>query len=248
VINQENLEISLIIPIYNEEVLVKDALLECLKLLSEKFYNYEIIIIDDGSRDKSLQIIEEYFNSNPNIRIEKNHVNLNQGISVQRGLKMAKFKWVTFNGIDFPLSITELSTVLSEAHYNSDIIVFERKKYLGATKWRLLTSNINILLRFILFPRLSSGFNDMNFTQVYRKEIIDLIMPLAKSPAFTTPEMLFRAKLKNLRIVKVKSKFHERKHGTGSLGKLHDILWTIYDMIRFRYLLWVGIEKHGKTK
>jgi glycosyltransferase involved in cell wall biosynthesis len=246
--SHSNLEISLIIPIYNEEVLVKSALDQCLFMLKEKFIRYEVIIIDDGSRDRSLSIIEENFSSDPNIRIEKNFVNLNQGISVQRGLKMAKYDWISFNGIDLPLSINELASALESKSAAADVIVFERKKYSGATKWRLLTSNVNIILRSFLFPFLSNGFRDMNFTQVYKKSIIDYVMPLAKSPAFTTPEMLFRAKINSLKIVCVNSDFQERKHGSGSLGKIHDILWTIYDMFRFRYLLWVGIEKHGKTK
>ena len=73
-------------------------------------------------------------------------------------------------------------------------------------------------------------------------------MPLAKSPAFTTPEIIMRARISGLNIQLRDAVFHARQNGESSLGKLHDILWTIYDMVRFRQLIWMGLETHGKVK
>lgn len=239
--------ISIIIPLYNEEVLVKSALEDCLLKLETDFEDFELILIDDGSRDHTVKIIEENFSNHPRIRFEQNLINLNQGISVQRGFKMASKEYVVFNGIDLPLDIKELKTILAEER-DFDVLVLERIRYSGATQWRLITSNVNILIRKILFHNLTASFLDMNFTQIYRRDILDRIMPLAKSPAFTTPELIMRAKINNLNVRTRAMTFNERKHGKGSLGKLHDILWTIYDMFRFRYLLWIGIDIHGKVK
>lgn len=239
--------LSLIIPIYNEEVLVYDAIKECLTKLEQNFEDFELIIVDDGSKDNTSKIIQENFSNNPHIVFCQNYVNLNQGISIQRALIIASKDYISHNGIDLPLNVNDLKDTLDQCD-DFDIIVFQRVQYTGATKWRKLTSNINITLRKILFPKLSSGIDDMNFTQVYPKKIIHQIMPLAKSPAFTTPEIIMRAKLLGCKMHLKELVFHARQHGRGSLGKLHDILWTIYDMVRFRILIWVGINKHGRIK
>lgn len=239
--------LSLILPLYNEEVLLESALNYCIEVLENDFEDYEIILIDDGSKDQTMNILTEKFSHLPKIKIHQNYVNLNQGISVQRGWKIAEKEFVLFNGIDLPLDLKLVKNIIEE-NQEYDVIVLERSIYEGATQWRLITSNINFWIRKLLFPNLTRGFKDMNYTQIYRKSVIDSILPLAKSPAFTTPEMIIRARLNDLKIVQKMISFQERKHGTGSLGKLHDILWTIYDMCRFRYLLTIGIQKHGIVK
>lgn len=244
---KSNNSLSLILPLYNEETLLESALNYCIDVLQNDFEDFEIILIDDGSKDRTLSILQAKFAQYPFIKIHQNFVNLNQGISVQRGWKIADKDFVLFNGIDMPLDLKEVKSILDELN-EYDVIVLERSIYQGATQWRLITSNVNFWIRKLLFPVLTSGFKDMNYTQIYKKSIIDSIMPLAKSPAFTTPEMIIRARINGLRIVQKMITFNERKHGTGSLGKLHDILWTIYDMFRFKYLLTIGINKHGIVK
>lgn len=239
--------LSLILPLYNEENLLETALNYCIEVLHNDFEDFEIILIDDGSKDKTLEILESKFAHLPFIKIHKNYINLNQGITVQRGWKIAEKEFVLFNGIDLPLDLKEVKKIIDE-NSNYDVIVLERSIYQGATQWRLITSNVNFYIRKLLFPILTSGFNDMNYTQIYKKSVIDSILPLAKSPAFTTPETIIRARLNELKIIQKMITFNERKHGTGSLGKLHDILWTIYDMVRFKYLLFIGIKKHGIVK
>jgi glycosyltransferase involved in cell wall biosynthesis len=239
--------ISVIIPIYNEEKLVKTAIEDCLAKLEEDFEDFELVIIDDGSRDLTATILNENFSNHPHLVFIPNYINLNQGASVQRGLSIASKDYTVHNGIDLPLNIKELRSLLDDIK-DADALILQRKQYSGATNWRLLTSNINILIRTMLFPILSRGVKDMNFTQIYRRAILPQIMPLAKSPAFTTPEMILRAKSLGLKVETRDIQFHARTHGAGSLGKLHDILWTMYDMFRFRYLLWIGLQVHGKVK
>jgi glycosyltransferase involved in cell wall biosynthesis len=244
---KSNIGLSLVIPIYNEEKLVEEALRNCITQLDKDFTNYEIIVVDDGSKDNTSAILKEKFSSQANIVFLPNYINLNQGISVQRGFAIAQKEFVVFNGIDLPLAISEIRTLL-ESIGDADLLVLERKMYAGATSWRLVTSNVNFFIRKMLFPILTKGLKDMNFTQIYRQNIIKTVLPLAKSPAFTTPEMIMRGKINGFKVETRTIEFHARKHGSGSLGKLHDILWTIYDMFRFRYLLWIGLDVHGKVK
>lgn len=241
------ISVSVIIPVYNEEKLVKSAIEDCLRKLDADFEDYELIIIDDGSKDETAQIIKACFSGEPRLVFLPNYINLNQGASAQRGMAVASKDYTVHNGIDLPLDIKDLRALLDDIK-DADVLILQRRQYSGATNWRLFTSNINIFIRKLLFPLLTKGVKDMNYTQIYRRSILSAIMPLAKSPAFTTPEMILRAKTLGLKVETRDVVFHPRSHGSGSLGKLHDILWTIYDMFRFRYLLWIGLQVHGKVK
>lgn len=229
--------LSLIIPVYNEEKLIGPSLDHCISALNDSFENYEIILIDDGSKDNSFMILNNFQQKFHQIKVIQNNINLNQGISVQRGYSIAKNQYAVHNGIDLPLNPVVLKGLVDSMD-DIDVLILERKVYQGASLWRRITSKGNILMRRILFPVLTRGVHDMNFTQIYRKEIIPIVMPLAKSPAFTTPEMIFRAKLSNLKVKTIEIDFGARTVGKGSLGKLHDILWSFYDMVRFRFIMW----------
>jgi len=63
-------------------------------------------------------------------------------------------------------------------------------------------------------------------------------MPLAKSPAFTLPEMILRAIKLNLNVHAETVAYRSRPSGKGAFGKPHDVLWTLYDMLRFRLKVW----------
>jgi undecaprenyl-phosphate 4-deoxy-4-formamido-L-arabinose transferase len=90
-----------------------------------------------------------------------------------------------------------------------------------------------------LFPRLSRKTPVLNFTQIYRKRIIDQIVPLSRSPIFVWPELIYRAKLlsdSKWKNAKVKCRVENLRKG--AFGHPHDIIWGMYDMARFRIRLW----------
>jgi len=68
-------------------------------------------------------------------------------------------------------------------------------------------------------------------------------MPLAKSPAFAQAEMILRAKYQKARIKPIAVEYHARSSGRGALGGIHDILWSLYDMFRFRLITWKILGK-----
>lgn len=239
--------ISVILPVYNEEQIIEKAVATTYEILEADFIDFELILIDDGSKDRSGELMLTLKEKFPKIKLVPNYINLNQGVSIQRGLAIAKNEYIMHNGIDLPHNPRELKQLLEEMG-DCDLFVLQRNIYSGATTWRKIVSKLNIGLRRVLFPKFTSDITDMNFIQIYKKNIIKSVLPLAKSPAFTTPEMIFRAKHNGFKIITKHIDFEARTVGKGSLGKLHDIIWSTYDMFRFRYLLWIGLEKHGGTK
>jgi undecaprenyl-phosphate 4-deoxy-4-formamido-L-arabinose transferase len=227
--------ISYIIAGYNEEENIENAVLECYKYL-ENFHDFELILVDDASKDKTREIMDRLAKEKENINVLYNYVNLNFGTSVLRGLKFASKEFIIFNAVDLPLS-PALTGEIVNCMDDCDLLVLQRDKYIG-TAWRRIASIINGFLLRILFPKLIRGTPVLNFSQVFRRNIIDEILPLARSPIFVWPELIFRAKMKKLRVknkIVPLSLFKPRK---GSFGKPHDIIWGMYDMFRFRILSW----------
>lgn len=224
--------ISLVLPVYNEEDLVENAIRRYRDALSSDFEDFEIIIIDDGSNDQTGKIIDQYA-ENRQIKIIHNSRNLNYGMSIQKGIAAAKKDYVLPVSVDLALEPKDI-VWLAEKMHCLDLLVLERKLYSGATLWRRVVSKINRLMLHMFFPLVTVNLRDLNYTQICRRTVAPTITPLAKSPAFTLSEMILRAKYHKLRVGSVEVDYHARVKGKGALGKPHDIIWAVCDMFRFR--------------
>ena len=154
--------VSVILPIYNEEKIIENAVEITYKSLERDFIDFELILIDDGSKDKSSEIMIKLQKNFPKIKLIPNYINLNQGVSIQRGLAISQFDYIIHNGIDLPFNPTSLKVIVEEMG-EYDLFVLERNIYAGATLWRKIVSKLNITLRKLLFPKLTNDIVDINF-------------------------------------------------------------------------------------
>lgn len=95
-IKEEDCLVSVIIPIYNAERYLK----ECLEsVINQTYRNLDILLIDDGSKDQSLNICREYQEKDGRIRVVSKN---NEGVSAtrNRGIKEARGKWISFVDAD----------------------------------------------------------------------------------------------------------------------------------------------------
>jgi undecaprenyl-phosphate 4-deoxy-4-formamido-L-arabinose transferase len=236
--------ISLVIPVKNERNLLESTVRRCIKTLSRDFTDFELILIDDGSTDGTGDMMDELAKHEERIHVLHNNINLNVGISVQCGMAVATKDFVVHNAVDLPLSVEDIARSIHHMK-DCDILVLERKSYSGYTLWRWITSKVNRLLLRVMFGR--NDIHDMNFTQIYRRDIMQKLFPIARSPAFTTPEMILRAQCLGLRVKSVMVDYQPRTVGKGAFGKPHDILWSLYDMLRFRLKVWKKLSRDSKT-
>ncbi len=220
---------SLVIPIYNEEETVLATAETIVQNLNESAEDYELILINDGSSDRTGEILQSLARKYPQVKYHSNLVNLNVGIALQVGLQMATKDFVVHNGIDMPLATEDVTKVVELAR-SCDVLVLQRESYSGYTSWRWVCSKLNRALLRILFR---CPFSDLNFTQVYRRSVLSSIVPLAKSPAFTTPEMIIRARNQGYSVLAIPWKYQARAIGQGAFGRPHDLLWSLYDIFRF---------------
>ena len=232
--------VSFVMAGYNEERIVKQAVETVAQALDEAFERYEIILVDDGSRDGTLACMRACAEADPHVRVIENGVNLNYGAGVLRGLVAAKGDWVVYDAFDLEMDPRDFVRLFLAMDRKLDVVVYERETY-GAVAWRRFASLLNKGMLNLLFPRLMRGTPTLNHTQLFRTSVVRQIIPLSRSPIFFSPEMVFRAKLKGLAWDNQKVPWHSidgvRK---GAFGHVYDILWALTDMFRFRIRLWRG--------
>ena len=113
---------SIIIPAYNAERYIKQCLDSILQNSKESLSKTEIIVINDGSTDNTLKILESY-NQHKNIKI---HTTKNQGVSAARnfGISLAKGEWVTFIDADDTVNSNFSKVVSLVENSRSSFIIF----------------------------------------------------------------------------------------------------------------------------
>ena len=134
-------KVSIVIPVYNAEKYLK----QCLNsIISQTYHNIEIICIDDGSNDNSLNILKRYAEDDNRFIVLKQQ---NQGAAVARneGIKRAAGKYIIFLDSDDYFSIDLIDKNLNKAEkFNTDITIFKAVTFESETgKTRILNDEID---------------------------------------------------------------------------------------------------------
>lgn len=119
------MKISIVVPVYNVELYLE----ECLEsILKQNFDDYEIICVNDGSTDRSLEILQEFAVKSRKIRLINNPVNRGVSFSRNCGIRNSEGKYILFVDSDDMLCQGALEILSEEAdRWNPDIIYFDMK-------------------------------------------------------------------------------------------------------------------------
>lgn len=120
--------LSLIIPAFNEEARIGESLDKILAFSQSQPYFYEILIVDDGSRDQTVDVIRERFGSKDGFTIYQQPRNTGKGGAVKQGMLQARGDYVFFSDADLSVPIDTLSVFLAELESRSDVVIGTRQK------------------------------------------------------------------------------------------------------------------------
>src|SRR5215208_5885000 len=119
-------ELSIIIPAYNEEAVIGSTL-DCLQIyLSARPESYEIIVVDDGSQDKTVGSVQQSQKNNDSIRLLINEKNMGKGSSIQRGVLESRGQFVLFTDADLPYELDAIDGFLKALRDTCDLAVGSR--------------------------------------------------------------------------------------------------------------------------
>ncbi len=108
---QAPVSVSVIIPVFNEEESIAAVIKQIKKVMESTSYGYEIIAVNDGSADKS----EEILNGIPEIRVMNHPYNIGYGASLKTGITEAKNEWIVMLDADGTYPIDEIPQLLKYA-------------------------------------------------------------------------------------------------------------------------------------
>ena len=109
------LSLSIVIPIFNEGQALLSNLKEVESFLLKSNFNYELILVDDGSTDNSVAIIEKFISAQPSILLIKNNINRGKGFSLRAGIARATRKHILFMDADLSTPLSELGKFIDQA-------------------------------------------------------------------------------------------------------------------------------------
>jgi len=200
--NSKHNEVSVVIPAYNEEKRILPSLSQVIPWLAECFHDFEIIVVDDGSRDATLQVVASV--NCPKLRVLKNERNMGKGYSVLRGMASARMPLVLFTDSDLSTPIGELDAFLRYVDEGYDVVIASRRKPESRIKvlqpWyrQAMGKLFPLMVNFIVLP----GFRDTQCGfKLFRKRVLDAILPRQRLTGFAFDvELLFLARKFGYRI------------------------------------------------
>jgi glycosyltransferase involved in cell wall biosynthesis len=230
------LSLSVVFPAYNEIGNIERTLPQAIAELREQVGRFEVIVIDDCSKDATYETAQAIARDYPEVRLYKNEVNLRQGATLARGFTMATMDLVTHNAMDYPFHFSDLPVLLEhfEETPPADVVVASRKTYPGTTAPRRFVSWTNRALIRALF---GTTIEDYNFIQIYRRDFLQSTQTISTATSFLTPEKIIRAHAEGLRVVEVVVDYHRREVGTPSSANAKNIKQALRDMARLRWAL-----------
>lgn len=119
--------LSIIIPAYNEQKRLKDTLDKVYSYLGVQKYQWEVIVVDDGSCDKTQEaILNSDLNSGGKLLLLKNERNKGKGFSVKKGILAAKGEYILFSDADLSTPIEEFDELFLHIQSGYDIVIGSR--------------------------------------------------------------------------------------------------------------------------
>jgi len=108
--------LSIVIPAYNEERRLPQTLRQVLDWLARGTFSFrEVIVVDDGSRDGTARVVQEFAQADACLRLARNPGNRGKGYAVRNGVLEAKGEWILYTDADLSTPITEIDKLCRAA-------------------------------------------------------------------------------------------------------------------------------------
>jgi glycosyltransferase involved in cell wall biosynthesis len=228
-------EISVFFPCYNEAKNIENTVTKAISVLNDTAKKWEIIIVDDGSKDETGNVALKIQKKYPsNIKIITHNPNRGYGAALKSGLYNSKYELIAFTDSDGQFDFSELTKFIEKKKQtNADIVI---GYYLArqVSKAVILSSKIWEVVVFLLFGLKVTDI-DCGF-KLISKKVIDKIPPLeAERGAFISSEFLIKSKKTGFKIVELGVHHYPRKEGQATGRQLKVIIKSFTDLFSLWY-------------
>jgi dolichyl-phosphate beta-glucosyltransferase len=200
-------ELSIVIPCYNEEQRLPRTIEQIERHFDGKQVSYELILVDDGSRDGTRMIMDSAAERNPAVRLEALPQNRGKGRALAEGVAAARGAEILVTDADLSTPIEELDKLRAELRKGAGVAIGSRalkesRVEVSQPIYRVLMGKaFNLLVQVVLLPGIwdtQCGF------KLFRADVAhDAFAALTTDGFGYDPEVLYRAKRRGVRIAEV---------------------------------------------
>jgi glycosyltransferase involved in cell wall biosynthesis len=224
-----SVEISAVIPAYNEEANLEQSVGRMATALEANARGFEIIVVDDGSHDGTAAVLERLKGAHANLRVIRHPVNRGYGAALRSGFDAARFAWIFLMDADNQFDPAEVEVLLARAA-DADIVAGYRKQRRDPLLRRLNAWAFFTMVR-LLFGRL---VRDVNCAfKLIRRDLITR-MALHTEGALINTEMLVLARQLHARVVEVPVHHYPRTAGKQTGANIRVVIRAFAELLAFR--------------
>jgi glycosyltransferase involved in cell wall biosynthesis len=219
-------ELSLVFPVFNEQANLGPLVASALSLGPKLGLDFEIVLVDDGSSDRSADVIAQLRREEPRLRVVTHASNRGYGAALRSGLREARGELVFFSDSDLQFDLTELGILLTHTD-RFDVVAGYRSPRRDPWLRRALAFGWGVCVRQLFDLRVRDI--DCAF-KVFRRRVIERI-PIASIGAFVNTEILVRAQNEGFRIHQVPVTHRPRRFGRQTGANPRVILRAIAELL-----------------
>lgn len=227
--------ISLVLPAYNEAENIEPVVEEATPALQAVADDYEIVVVDDGSKDDTAGVTRRIMERDPHVRLVQHAVNQGFGASVLSGFVNARKEWIFYTDADRQFVLSDLQKFVPSMEH-ADLIAGYRAprrdpflRVLYGKGWSLLCT----LLFGYTVRDVDCGF------KLFRRSIVEeLASKVASRGATFSIEWLVRAKRAGYRFAELPVNHRPRVAGSQTGANIRVITRAFRELVRLRIRLW----------
>ncbi|MBT3689956.1 glycosyltransferase family 2 protein [bacterium] len=228
------MDLSIIIPVYNEEKVIESTLVDIVDFLKSLHFEYEIIVVDDGSLDNTKKIVNSL--NIDNLTLLEHSKNMGKGLAVKDGVLFSKGDYILFMDADSSTTINHLTSLITSLKSNNaHIAIASREHNESIIKTRQSTYKEafgrfgNLFMNYIL--KLDLKDTQCGF-KLFKKEVKEIFKKQTLNGFSFDMELLYLAKKLNYKVIEVPITWSNNIH---SSVKLKDYFKTILDIFKIKF-------------
>lgn len=221
--------LSVIFPAFNEEANIKRTVESARAILPQIAEQWEIIVVDDGSKDATRNICDDLIELYPEVRAIHHSQNRGYGAALKSGILGAQFGLIFFTDSDGQFDLLELESLIRWSK-DYDMVIGYRGKRQDPPHRLLNAFGWNMLVRMVLGVKVRDI--DCAF-KLFRREVFDRIQ-IRSVGAMVNTEILAQATSLGMSMREIRVSHYPRKFGTPSGANLRVIAKAFRELVRLR--------------